>query len=45
MRGQARLPPSGKGRSVGLTSHVWEIEELVGLMEPKSILDGLGMAG
>jgi hypothetical protein len=25
----------------GLAHHVWNIEELVGLMEPKSILDGL----
>ncbi len=25
----------------GLSNHVWEIEELVGLMESKSILDGL----
>jgi hypothetical protein len=25
----------------GLANHVWEIEELVALLEPKSILDGL----
>ena len=25
----------------GLSNHIWEIEELVALMEPKSILDGL----
>jgi hypothetical protein len=25
----------------GLASHIWEMEELVSLMEPKSILDGL----
>jgi hypothetical protein len=25
----------------GLTAHVWTIEELVNLMEPKSILKGL----
>jgi IS1 family transposase len=25
----------------GLATHIWTIEELVGLMEPKSILDGL----
>ena len=25
----------------GLSDHVWSIEELVKLMEPKSILDGL----
>jgi IS1 family transposase len=28
----------------GLANHVWEIEELVSLMEPKSILDGLSVA-
>jgi hypothetical protein len=27
----------------GLAHHVWTIEELVKLMEPKSILDGLKM--
>jgi hypothetical protein len=25
----------------GIANHVWEIEELLNLMEPKSILDGL----
>jgi hypothetical protein len=25
----------------GLANHTWETEELVALMEPKSILDGL----
>jgi hypothetical protein len=25
----------------GIANHIWEIEELVALMEPKSILDGL----
>jgi hypothetical protein len=25
----------------GLADHIWEIEELVALMEPKSVLDGL----
>jgi hypothetical protein len=28
----------------GLASHIWEIEELVSLMEPKSIMDGLKRA-
>jgi len=28
----------------GLSDHVWTMEELVSLMEPKSILDGLAMA-
>ncbi len=28
----------------GLTGHIWEVEELVRLMEPKSILDGLNQA-
>ncbi len=25
----------------GLSDHVWTVEELVGLVEPKAILDGL----
>jgi hypothetical protein len=28
----------------GLANHVWSIEELIKLMEPKSILDGLQQA-
>ncbi len=28
----------------GLTAHVWKIEYMVKLLEPKSILDGLGMS-
>jgi IS1 family transposase len=28
----------------GIANHIWEIEELVSLMEPKSILDGLKQA-
>jgi hypothetical protein len=28
----------------GISNHIWSIEEMVSLMEPKSILDGLKVA-
>jgi hypothetical protein len=36
-----KIQPATAKRGHGLANHVWEIGELVGLMETKSILDGL----